>query len=552
MSVDAQREALPLIMLSNSQERLVPDSRTHDSSTPWIAILLSKCTSRWPVRKKTRFFKYLTMALTFITYMTYHMTRKVISVVTPVLKNGSSSEQGWDPFDDEKSQDLLIGLGLDSGFLFAYALGMFVAGHVAERVDLRYFLTCGMTLSAIFTALFGLGYFLEIHNFLFFLMSQILNGLAQSTGWPAVVPLMGNWFGYGKRGLILGVWNCHTSVGNILGNLLAGAFVDTDWGLSFIVPAGVMMGVAILVFLCLVPYPEMVFCSNPNHQNGTEDQYLIDEGVVDSQAVLSSDEDYHSIGDSNDHIRPMPPEKNHEQTTEGYEERTESQKDKPAIGIKKALMVPGVIEYAMCLFFNKLVNYSFLYWLPSYIQDNQNVSSQAAANIAIAFDMGGIVGGIMMGVISDALQERSLITAISIILALPFMLLYNEFGSDNAVGIPLLILTGMMVNGPYALITTAISADLGTHEVLRKDSRALATVTAIIDGTGSLGSAIGVIICFELHTDDVFYFLVASNFVALLFLTRLLIKSVDHYRQKWRSRNLNRNNSYSEHNEHVY
>ena len=28
---------------------------------------------------------------------------------------------------------------------------------------------------------------------------------------------MGNWFGKRYRGLILGIWNSHTSVGNILG-----------------------------------------------------------------------------------------------------------------------------------------------------------------------------------------------------------------------------------------------------------------------------------------------------------------------------------------------
>ena len=46
------------------------------------------------------------------------------------------------------------------------------------------------------------------------------------------------------------------------------------------------------------------------------------------------------------------------------------------------------------------------------------------------------------------------------------------------------MLTGALVNGPYALITTAVSADLGTHKSLRGNARALATVTAIIDGTG--------------------------------------------------------------------
>ena len=41
-------------------------------------------------------------------------------------------------------------------------------------------------------------------------------------------------------------------------------------------------------------------------------------------------------------------------------------------------------------------------------------------------------------------------------------------------------------SGPYALITSAVSAQLGSHEKL-KGSKALATVSAIINGTGSVG-----------------------------------------------------------------
>ena len=61
-------------------------------------------------------------------------------------------------------------------------------------------------------------------------------GLFQASGWPGVVSVMANWFGKGRRGLIMGLWNSHTSLGNILGSLIAGAFVTYNWGLSFIVP----------------------------------------------------------------------------------------------------------------------------------------------------------------------------------------------------------------------------------------------------------------------------------------------------------------------------
>ena len=39
----------------------------------------------------------------------------------------------------------------------------------------------------------------------------------------------------------------------------------------------------------------------------------------------------------------------------------------PAVPFRTALMLPGVITYAMALFFSKLIAYTFLYWLPFYV-----------------------------------------------------------------------------------------------------------------------------------------------------------------------------------------
>ena len=39
---------------------------------------------------------------------------------------------------------------------------------------------------------------------------------------------MANWFGKGKKGLLFGIWNSHTSVGNILGGILAGIIPTTQ------------------------------------------------------------------------------------------------------------------------------------------------------------------------------------------------------------------------------------------------------------------------------------------------------------------------------------
>ncbi|AQK41518.1 Putative glycerol-3-phosphate transporter 1 [Zea mays] len=81
--------------------------------------------------------------------------------------------------------------------------------------------------TAVFTALFGAGYWLNVHSFYYFLVVQMVSGLFQSVGWPSVVAVVGNWFGKSKRGLIMGVWNAHTSIGNIAGSLLAAFLLET-------------------------------------------------------------------------------------------------------------------------------------------------------------------------------------------------------------------------------------------------------------------------------------------------------------------------------------
>lgn len=98
-----------------------------------------------------------------------------------------------------------------------------------------------------------------------------------------MVTVVGNWFGKGKRGLIFGIWNSHTSLGNILGTLIAAKFVESDWGLSFMVPGAIMGLVGFVVFLFLVPSPLDVGLPPISHEyrridatNSSDDDFYVD------------------------------------------------------------------------------------------------------------------------------------------------------------------------------------------------------------------------------------------------------------------------------------
>ena len=47
------------------------------------------------------------------------------------------------------------------------------SGHIAERVDLRYYLTFGMLMSGLFTALFGFGRYWNIHHIGYYIAIQV-------------------------------------------------------------------------------------------------------------------------------------------------------------------------------------------------------------------------------------------------------------------------------------------------------------------------------------------------------------------------------------------
>lgn len=162
--------------------------------------------------------------------------------------------------------------------------------------------------------------------------------------------------------------------------------------------------------------------------------------------------------------------------------------------------------------------------------NGQYLSDSTAGNLSTIFDIGGVVGGILAGHISDRLGARAVTAASFMYLAIPSLFFYRSYGSTSLTwNIILMFITGVFVNGPYALITTAVSADLGTHSSLNGNSRALATVTAIIDGTGSVGAAIGPLLTGYISAKSwsaVFTMLMGAALMAGLLLTRLVVAEV--------------------------
>lgn len=325
-----------------------------------------------------------------------------------------------------------------------------------------------------------------------------------------MVEAVGSWFPEGKRGFVMGIWNTHVSVGNIIGSAIAAAFVKEAWGLSFIVPGLMIAFMGIIVAVFLVPDPDFVGLeSKRSSSTGSSTNYK----HIARSTLVSPDPMAHSSDeeDSFDDVYEVQP-----------------------IGLWGALRIPGVIEYSLCLFFAKLVSYTFLFWLPLYITNirigGKEYNDADAADWAILFDVGGAFGGILAGLLVDRTKCPGLINVVMLVLAAPSLFLFKFHGESSLpLFITYMILSGFFVNGPYALITTAVSASLGTHDCLQGNTKAMAVVTSIIDATGSLGAAIGPLLAgiISAHSwDDVFYMLIACDVIAAVLLSRQVVNEV--------------------------
>ncbi|XP_048356995.1 sugar phosphate exchanger 3 [Sphaerodactylus townsendi] len=462
--------------------------------------------------------------LTFFSYSLLHASRKTFSNVkvsissqwTPSCLNDTALQlQPYDLwnsshlFPDTGEATLFLGT-LDTIFLFSYAVGLFVSGIVGDRLNMRWVLSFGMCSSALVVFVFGtVSEWLHFYNKWFYCCLWIVNGLLQSTGWPCVVAVMGNWFGKAGRGFVFGLWSACASVGNILGAFLASSVLQYGYEYAFLVTASVQFAGGVIVFFGLVTSPKEVG---------------LPEGDEEGDGGGAAEEDANEplmAGSDNDED-----DQNYTIQAAGLSRGAQPR----AIGFVQACCLPGVILYSIAYACLKLVNYSFFFWLPFYLSSNFGWKEAEADQLSIWYDVGGIIGGTILGLISDVLQKRAPVLAISLILAIGSLFGYSRSPNSKVINAVIMAVTGFFIGGPSNMISSAISADLGRQEMVKGSSEALATVTGIVDGTGSIGAAVGQYLVSLIQENLgwmwVFYFFILMTSLTLLFIAPLIVREI--------------------------
>lgn len=514
---------------------------------------------RQHMRQRFRRHQALVFVLTFLTYTCFHMSRKPYSIVKSTLhppkytaihahcyKHEKHVATGYPPFnqngDGVHSGKTLLGM-LDSVFLSTYAVSMYFMGHIGDRVNLRWFLCIGMWASALFLFLFGFADAWGIHNYAYFVAVNALGGVFQAIGWPCVVAIMGSWFGRSNRGLLMGIWNAHTSVGNILGAVIATSSLTIDkhkhdWAAAFFVPAAVLAGMGIIDAILLVSdpaevgfTPERIESLAPPKAVDVDEETNVESGVQQPPSASSPPPS----------PPPLPPSSSLLSDGVSHDDKlgdhlASEDRAASAASFREMLAIPGVITFAMALFFAKLTAYGFLYWLPLWLE-HVGFCQQRAGYFSTLFDVGGVFGGISAGVLSDRTGMHGVTAALFVGGSVPLLWVFYSYshahGTSGETGLLCLMSAlGFFVNGVYALITTVVSADLGTHPCLQH-AHALASVTGFIDGTGSVGAALQGIVIGLLTSDlswrAVFVMLMCVNSASLLCLARVVRRELGSF-----------------------
>ena len=361
-------------------------------------------------------------AVTWLGYAGFYFVRKNFSVTMPIIID----ELGY------TKNDLAIVLTVYS---LAYMVGQFVSGYLSDKWGPRLIVSVGLIIAVVANITMGL-----MGSLLAFVFLMGVNGLGQSTGWSGLVKNMTPWFSPNRRGVVMSWWSTCYVIGAFLATIFATYWATNDsilaewgWKRAFIIPA-VVVAIIMLLYSTLT-------------RNRPPDAGL---------PVLFKEEDETSAA-------------------KVKEERRHLIK---SLVVKSELWVVAFIYFTL-----KLTRYVFLFWLPLYMVEALQYSTEDSGYLSSVYELVGFFGVISAGYISDhLLKSKRFPVAAVMLFAMAILCFVQPLIADLgmlAIGINIGLI-GIMTYGPDSLLSGATAMDIG-------GKKGAAMAAGIINGVGSAG-----------------------------------------------------------------
>jgi OPA family glycerol-3-phosphate transporter-like MFS transporter len=373
----------------------------------------------------------LTVILLVFGYAGYYLCRSNFSVTMPLIIDDLAT-RGWDANSAKISLGALASFGV-----FAYAIGKFLSGGLADFLGGRRAFLLGTAGAISCTALFALG-----GGFPVFTLAWALNRLLQSMGWPGAVKLTSRWFSFSSYGAAMGVISLSYLFGDAAARRFMGWLIglDVGWRGVFFAAAGVMLIIFIVNFLLLKESP----CEIGEAEPQANPLNLVDEHEGSAKTALNR-------------------------------------------ALMAFLRSPAFWIVCSLSLGTTLLRETFNTWTPTYFIEVVGMSKAEAASKSALFPLFGGVSVLLAGVISDKLGRngRALIILIGLLLSSAglWLLGHARFGGSPAMPVLLVAAVAFTLIGPYSYLAGAISLDFGGKQ-------GAATASGIIDGVGYLGGVL--------------------------------------------------------------
>ena len=288
------------------------------------------------VDKKYKRLRWQVFLSATLGYGLYYVCRLSLNVIKkPIVDAGVLSETE-------------LGI-IGSGLFITYAVGKLVNGFLADRSNIRRFMSIGLLVTALINLILGF-----TTSFAVFVVLWAINGWAQAMGAAPCVVSISRWFGNKERGTFYGLWSSSHNIGEAITFIVTSAIVARlgwQWGFR---------GAAILAFVGFAIVA--IFMRDTPQSCGLPS---IAEYKGDLTAEQKKEEDGKSVGDL------------------------------------QKLKNPAVWMLALASAFMYISRYAVNSWGIFYLEAQRGYSIVEASSIISISSVCGILGTISSGWISD-------------------------------------------------------------------------------------------------------------------------------------------------------
>ena len=402
-------------------------------------------------KKRFQYWQWRTIIGTMIGYSIFYLVRKNFSFAIP----GLTAEYGI----TKATFGAILAIAS-----FIYGVSKLVNGFLADRLNGRWHLVTGLSVSAFVNILFGAGAmicafltgmsngpkFVQYLVILFGIL-YVINNVFQGCGFPPCNRLITHWVPPHELATKMSIWNTSHSVGAFIAAVLCGYIMGhtgTDMTADPEMRARVVENTA-NVTASMDPAAAQAYVDSTLHNIGAWQWAFWIPAAI---AVLGVIFIIVTLRDTPKSVGLPELEGTKREDSEGGDDNKEFRQ----FIINKVIKNPVVWVLALANFFVYIVRLAVLDWGPSFLQESRGLSPALSAWTVAIFEAFGVVGMLVAGVVSDKIfHSRAQRTCVLCMLGVTVAVAAFCFlpASTNPVVLMLVLaLGGFFLYGPQALI----------------------------------------------------------------------------------------------------